>query len=71
MNYDNKANYDNRAGVYTSSLPEVREKQRERAKNTFREQLPLIVECLMEDEELLGQLAEALQSAQATTKTKK
>lgn len=54
--------------VFTSSIPEVREKQVERAKAAIREQMPLIIECLVEDDVLLHQLAEALESVKPTHK---
>lgn len=55
---------------FTSSIPEIAAKQRERGKAIIREQLPLIIECLMEDDVLLGQLAAALKSAEPTAETK-
>jgi len=56
--------------VFTSSIPEIASKQRERGKAIIREQLPLIIECLIEDDVLLGQLAAALKSAEPTAEMK-
>lgn len=56
--------------IYTSTMPEIAEKQRERRKIAVQSQLPLIVECLLEDDELLGQLAAAI-AKQSSGKSKK
>ena len=49
---------------------EVGQMHQEAAKMRIRVDLPLIIECLLEDDDLLMQLAEALKSVEPTQKVK-
>ncbi len=60
----------NKSKVYTSSIPEIAAKQKSAAKEAIRQQLPLIIECLIEDDEALAKLSEAIGEKLGTKKMK-
>jgi hypothetical protein len=62
---------DKKSKVYTSSIPDVAAKQRERAKEALREQLPMLIEVLLEDEAAMDQLSNAIAAKLAPKEEKK